>query len=211
MKKDELKDHYKKLYAKHGISPLSLQWQSKKAQDERYKILTSMIEHKVSSVVDVGCGFGDLYVYMRKEGYFGSYIGVDFVSEFIEYAQKHRTYPVVDFIELDFTKQDIPQADYIFSSGVFNNKMADNRKFMLRTIKKMFAACHKGIAFNSLSKYVRDKYDYLYYSNPLEIFEFCQRNLTEKVTLKHDYYFTKLNGTGEEETVLEDYTMFLYK
>ena len=94
--------------------------------------------------------------------------------------------------------------DYCLLSGVFNNTMPDNITFMKETLKKMFDASNKGIAFNALSTYVDYQDKDLYYSNPVEIFDFCKTTLGNKVVLRHEYQ-TKPNVMPFE------YTVYVYK
>jgi hypothetical protein len=75
---------------------------------------------------------------------------------------------------------------------------------MLNTIKKMYEVCGKGVAFNAMSTYVDFQADDLYYSDPLEIFDYCKRNLTRKVVLRHDYLV-------KENSIPFEYAIYLYK
>jgi len=75
---------------------------------------------------------------------------------------------------------------------------------MINTIHKMFSACKKGVAFNAMSTYVDYRDEILYYSNPMEIFDYCKRNLTRNVILRHEYLV-------KENSIPYEYTMYLYK
>ena len=75
---------------------------------------------------------------------------------------------------------------------------------MISTIDKMFLACEKGISFNAMSTYVDYQDEILYYSNPLDIFDYCKRNLTRKVVLRHDYLV-------KADSIPYEYTIYLYK
>jgi hypothetical protein len=68
----------------------------------------------------------------------------------------------------------------------------------------MFQSCQKGIAFNAMSTYVDFQVDDLYYSNPLAVFDFCKKNLSRKVTLKHDYIL-------REGSIPFEYVIYVYK
>ena len=56
---NNLKEYYQNLYKKNGDSPKSVQHRSKLDQYKRFQILTSHIKRD-QSVVDLGCGLGDL-------------------------------------------------------------------------------------------------------------------------------------------------------
>jgi hypothetical protein len=75
---------------------------------------------------------------------------------------------------------------------------------MLNGIKSMFNACTKGIALNAMSTYVDFQADNLYYTDPLEIFDYCKRNLSRKVTLRHDYLV-------KENSIPFEYCIYVYK
>jgi len=64
-------DYYEGLLVKHGDSPLALDWNSRESQRLRYDILKELFVYGKKgagvSVLDVGCGFGDLYGYFRPK------------------------------------------------------------------------------------------------------------------------------------------------
>ncbi len=189
----------------HGPTPAAVQHISQASQYKRFEILSD-IDQSMTSVVDVGCGLGDMCDFLLNDGYTGQYLGLDFLDEFIELANKtYAKYPNFKFQTFDLWHDSMPKKyDYMLLSGVFNNKFADNRKFMRQSIDKMFAASRKGIAFNAISTYVDYQADNLYYSDPLEVFDYCKKNLTRRVVLKHDYVLKK-------GSIPFEYTIYLYK
>ena len=200
-----LKQHYKNLLETHGASVEAVQHINKESQYKRFEILTS-IDANITSIIDIGCGLGDMYSYLLEHNYQGEYLGLDFVEGFIELAnEKFKEYPKAKFQVFDINCQDIPKSyDYIIISGVFNNKTEDSERFLYASLDKMFAASKKGIAFNAMSTYVDFYNDELYYSNPLEVFDYCKKHLTSYAVLKHDYIVKK-------DSIPYEYTMFLYK
>lgn len=201
----ELKKHYQELFEAHGDKPESVQYSDSGSQNRRFEIL-SQVAPELNSVIDIGCGLAHMYSYLKSKGFNGKYYGLDFVPEFIQFnKQKYKDDSNTLFKEFDITKDEIPGGyDYILLSGVFNNKMDDNRSFMLNAIKKMFNACNKGIAFNAMSTYVDFMVDDLYYTNPVEVFDFCKKELSKKVTLRHDYLV-------KENSIPFEYAMYIYK
>ncbi len=200
----DIKNHYRELFKKHGYSAKSVQWSDKSTQFKRFEVLSQVTE-KIKSVIDVGCGFGDFYGYLKSRGFSGKYLGLDYVDEFIENATNAYKEKNAKFSIFDLYNDELPDGfDYIILSGVFNNKKSDNEEFMLRTIEKMYNACRKGVAFNAMSKYVDYFDDDLYYSNPMAVFDYCKKKLTRKVTIRHDYLV-------KENSIPFEYTMYLYK
>ncbi len=80
---DPVQQNYSSLFAKHGLAPESLQWSDKESQFKRFEILCQ-ISNDLKSITDFGCGLADLYEYLKEIGFNGTYLGLDFVPEFIE-------------------------------------------------------------------------------------------------------------------------------
>jgi SAM-dependent methyltransferase len=202
----EIKEHYKKLFLQHGMDPKSVQWSDSITQTNRFKIL-SEIDANLKSVIDVGCGLGDFFTYLKKDKEFsGKYLGLDYLQEFVDACnEQFRSEGNTAFQLFDLTTDEFPPAyDYIFLSGVFNNKIEQDEQFMYQSIEKMFKAALKGVSFNALSTYVDYQDDGLFYSNPLAVFDFCKKNITRKITLRHDYLV-------KEGSIPFEYTIYLYK
>tara|TARA_B110000259_G_scaffold188065_1_gene244751 strand:+ start:4948 stop:5571 length:624 start_codon:yes stop_codon:yes gene_type:complete len=205
---NELIQYYESLFEVHGgESGKSVQAASTKQQNQRFQILFEMA-NDMNSVLDVGCGLGHMLKFMQSfNSYSGqiNYHGVDFIPSFVDYCQKNLSSDLANFQKLDLNNEVLPDTqDYCLLSGVFNNVMPNNDEFMKSTLKKMFNASNKGIAFNALSTYVDYQDKDLYYSNPVEIFDFCKTELSNKVILRHEYQ-TKPN------VIPFEYTVYVYK
>lgn len=203
---NDIKNHYESLLDKHGDSSQAVQYSDKSSHFKRFEIL-SQISPDLNSVLDVGCGLAHFLEFLiNTKDYTGTYMGVDFVDKFIETnSLKYPDDKNIIFRKLDILTGDLPAGyDYAFLSGVFNNKMDNNRDFLYSTVNKMFQAADKGIAFNAMSTYVDYQDDHLYYVDPLEVFDFCKRNLTRKVVLRHEY-------TVKDGSIPFEFSIFLYK
>ena len=77
--------------------------------------------------------------------------------------------------------------DFVLVSGVFNNRVSDNRAFFQAISRRLMTQASRGYAFNMLSRFVDYFDDGLYYEDPLEAFRFCKEQLSPLVTLRHDY------------------------
>ena len=183
----ELIAHYQSLVKEHGNSPLSLQYRDSESQFARFKIL-SEIANPLNTVLDVGCGLAHLYHYLKSTGFTGEYLGVDIVPEFATMASEILKDDSKANVQLGSGLEPLPSGmDYVMLSGVFNNKMPDNKGFMESTLERMFNAAEKGISFNAMSSYVDYKEDDLYYVDPMEVFAFCKTKLGGHPVLRHDY------------------------
>ncbi|MCZ2721221.1 class I SAM-dependent methyltransferase [Marinomonas sp. 15G1-11] len=196
-----LKAYYQLLYKEYGDSHKSVQHVSKESQNVRFAIFLSMIASN-SRVIDLGCGLGDMLLYLRENGFTGEYLGYDFVPEFIDSAKsKFANDGKAAFAVFDIYQNELARHyDHVLISGVFNNKMNDNAGFMNLAIAKSFSSCKKSVIFNALSTYVEFEDTSLFYVNPMSVFDEYKRNLTPYIHLKHDYV-TKPNGFPYEFTM----------
>ena len=182
---DDLIAHYQALLKEHGASAEAVHWADRDTQYARFRIL-SEISDSLGSVLDFGCGLGDLYHFLRAEGFDGRYCGVDIVPEFVEIAAAIN--PPMGKAVLDKDGGELPGGhDFAFLSGVFNNKMPDNQTFMETTLRRMWAAAEKGIAFNAMTTWVDYQDPELWYVDPGDVLKFCKSELGGHVTLRHDY------------------------
>ena len=201
-----LKQHYTQLYQKFGPSPQAVQWSSKQTQKKRFEVLCNILK-KTDSVIDIGCGLGDMLEFLRNEKNFtGRYLGLDFVPDFINYANaKFQNDTKAEFSIFDINNDTLPNNfDTIMMSGVFNNLMDDNWKFITNTLQKIFQATNRVVSINALSTYVDYQDSGLYYTNPIELFDFCKTEISPKLTLHHDYLV-------KENSIPFEFTMHLYK
>jgi hypothetical protein len=117
---------------------------------------------------------------------------LDFVPGFIQAARQEFAGSPAEFEVFDLFKDAIPTTyDYLLLSGVFNNQMDDNWGFMSHALRTMFEGARKGISFNAMSTYVDYHDDGLFYVDPGKVFDFCKKNLSNKVTLRHDYVLSE--------------------
>lgn len=186
--KAQLLEAYQARLSEHGPSSQAVQYSDRTSHLARFAVLAE-VDLKMTSVLDVGCGLGDFCHYMRSRGSTVRYHGVDIVPEFITLANEAFSKDeLASASNLDAETEALPQGyDYAILSGVFNNAMEDNWAFMTRTLRQMWEAAGKGIAFNAMSSYVDYRDDGLYYIDPIEVFKFCKFELGGHPILRHDY------------------------
>lgn len=186
--KEQIKD-----YGAGSVGALG--WTSEEAQQQRFSVLAKIADLNNQSVLDVGCGHGDLSAYLQ--GLYPSvrYFGVEQIPELLNVAiEKYAAVPETLFFQGDFAASDLPSTDFILVCGSLNYRNSDPL-FVLRMIEKLFANCRKGFGFNLLSHV--DPPDGLLTSyKPGFIVEYCNR-LTPNVTL--------IDGYREN-----DFTVFMY-
>ena len=168
---------YKKSYNKYGVSAQGVHWNSKESQFVRFQIITNFIKNiEDTSIVDIGCGFGDYLIFLEKQNIkIKNYIGLDCEEFMISIAsQKHKTN---SFLLCDILVDEIPMGDYLICSGSLN--LLSKRKFFL-AIKKGFEASKKGFVFNFLTQ---DSFQKI---SSIEVHNYC-KTLTNKIFIEDNY------------------------
>ncbi|MCI4668288.1 MAG: class I SAM-dependent methyltransferase [Bacteroidia bacterium] len=163
----------------------ALGWTSQKAQQDRFEALSQIGELNNSSILDVGCGHGDLNIFLRKKYPEFNYTGMDHMPEILDVAlQKNKGIPDTTFLLANFWQAELPRADYVLASAALSYRHSDSN-FLPKMIKKMFLSCQKAFGFTLLSK--------LEYEGSLlrthvaeNVFALC-KDLTQNVELKQDY------------------------
>lgn len=152
---------YKQAIQKYGLSDVrSLHWNSQKTQYIRFKAFTQQISFYNSTILDLGCGKADLYEFLlAKNEVPYEYVGIDFVPEFISYAQKK--YPSLTFFQGDFFTQKLKIFDYIICNGALNIKKENNLAYLKQFITH-FYPYFKKVFIITLLRYAKG-----YLSNPL--------------------------------------------
>lgn len=200
-----LQQHYQHLFKTHGDSAQAVQYSDSPSQHRRFQVLRE-VSPELGSIVDLGCGLGHFREYLRATGFTGSYLGLDFVQDFIDHGnRKYADDGSTTFERCNLLVDNYPKGhDTFVICGVFNNVMPDNAGFMRTVLEKAFAAAGRQVAFNAMSTYVDFQAPDLYYTDPREIFDFCKRNLTRRITLRHDYLV-------RDDRPPFEYTVYLYK
>lgn len=164
----------------------ALGWKTKEGQLKRFEILSQTGDMTNRSVLDAGCGYGDLCGFLNNKFSGLRYIGVDLEDTFLDHAIEHYSNTgETSFFAGDVTKAGLPFTDYILASGLFNYPNSD-AEHLYKTITKLFHNCRIGFGFNLLNK-TENSTGLLLTYDPKEITAFC-KTLCENVVLKEGYY-----------------------
>ncbi|MBA4373499.1 MAG: hypothetical protein C0402_11640 [Thermodesulfovibrio sp.] len=181
----------------HGDRPEAVRW-TVPGQIIHYKCLLDIAPSlEGASVLDFGCGKGDLCGFLQQNNITVSYTGVDINPGLIDLAKQK--YPGVPFSVFDITTDTLTNVfDYIFLCGVFNLKIQGLDEVIRTTLKKLFSHCRIGLAYNGLSVHNHHKSHELHYTAPEEILGFALKELTPFVSLRQD-------------RLCHDFTLFAYQ
>jgi SAM-dependent methyltransferase len=138
-----------------------------------------------ATVLDVGCGFGDLFGYLESESIEVDYTGYDINPRLVEAAR--RRYPDARFEVVDIQVEDFPVFDVIVSSSAFNIALQsqDNYEFVADVLRICHEHARTGVAVDFMSSYAEFQGGAFHYS-PERLFAIA-KGLTKRVALRHDY------------------------
>lgn len=134
---------YKAALTQHGHTSKGVHWNSDSSQQVRFDVLLGLLPDITEmTLVDVGCGFGDLYCYMERKP--KCYTGIDIMDEMVKEAQKRTSCKI---IKADVLQDNLPSADYYICSGAMNIL---SRFETYLFIRRCYEASTKGFVFNLL-------------------------------------------------------------
>jgi SAM-dependent methyltransferase len=182
-------EQYEKRLAQYGYSPLTLDWGENHRQDVRYAVLAEYaLRSPESSVLDVGCGFADLYKFLKQNGWRGHYTGLDLVPGLLEVAQSQ--HPGLDLKQVDISAPNIElgRYDYVIGSGLLNIKLQaeDNQTHIQTVLKAMYQHAKVAVCVDFLSSYVDFQKPVSWHTNPGWALDVAKQ-LSRRVLLRHDY------------------------
>lgn len=187
---NDVNSYYSNRIEEMGATPAGVDWNSVESQHLRFEQLLKVIDVNLFfKILDYGCGYGALFE-LLKGGYKNfDYTGYDISDKMINAAVGRNNFKNAKWVS------SLPKVkfDYVVASGLFNVKLTHSNKswfnYIIKTIADLDKYSTKGFAFNVLTKYSdADKMkDYLYYADPLVLFDYCKKNFSRNVALLHDY------------------------
>ncbi len=195
----KIKKEYQENFKKFGIDPKSLAWKRLGASHQRFRQIWAEIDFDGKSVLDVGCGFGEMAKFLQKRYKRVNYTGVDIVPEFIKVAKEN--YPQFQFEVRDyFENPHEARFDVVMASGALNSNVENNMEYRKKAIKVMFEHAKKVFVFNMSGGHPQPKNKpkgKVWHADSLKVLEYCL-SLTRRVVLRHHYH-------------PKDFTIFMYK
>lgn len=187
--RQEVVRHYEERLARHGYSTQSLGWSKAGRHDLRFNVLAGpALDDPRGSVLDVGCGFADLYQFLRRRGWRGRYLGIDLVPGFVEMARQR--HPGVEVRQADISElAELPDKfDYVLASGIFEFQMQqqDTAQHVATVLGNMFRAAGKMACADFMTSYVDFQHPGAWHCDPAWAFAQGMR-LSRRVALRHDY------------------------
>lgn len=175
----------------HGTTLAGVDWSSADSQTLRFVQLLRSWSPSDASLIDYGCGYGALCDHLRRSSVGCCYTGFDISALMVAEAQRlHVHDPRCAFVSDEAL---LTAADYTVASGIFNVKLdvpdPQWRSYVESVLERIDALSRSGFAFNALSVYSdpEKRRGDLYYADPRDLFDHCQRRFSRHVALLHDY------------------------
>jgi len=188
-----ISEYYNEKFSLHGPTPHGVDWNGLSSQFQRFVELCKVLNTKKNfSINDFGCGYGALYEFLIQSGYKNfQYNGNDISSLMIQSAQKR----FEGLNDVSFVESSKPQkiSDFSIASGVMNVKLNEKDVNWKLEVQKILDLLNKysklGFSFNCLTSYSDQEKmkDYLYYADPLQMFDYCKMEFSQNIALLHDY------------------------
>ena len=165
-----------------------LDWASPRTQEARFRVLADNVELGGRSLLDVGCGLGDLRAYLLGRGIAVEYTGVDVSPPMVQAALERQ--PDGRFLCADlFGEEEVfPESsfDVVYCSGIFNLDLGNNEDFVPQAVARFLGLARRHVACNMLHKRAGDSDGTYFFYDPLEVLARL-RPLGCRVRLIDDY------------------------
>ncbi len=185
--KEYIVDFFSKKLSFFGDKPSAVGW-SDIGQKLRYECILRLIPINGKSILDFGCGKGDLYGFFKERNIEVDYTGIDINPELTKFASAK--YPDVQFLTLDIDSETIPNVfDYIILCGVFNLNIQGVKEALKESLEKLFHHTKNSLLFTCLSTYSKNKDINLVYFDPAELL-----SLASKITKSANLYLNLIEG-----------------
>jgi len=206
-------ERYEGRLKEFGYDPQTLGWGKVARQDIRFAVLAQeALKNETSSVLDIGCGFADLYDFLLINGWKGKYTGVDIVPGLVNAAKKR--HPSIQLLIADINDQEcgIETHDYVISSGMLNATLpsGENEAHIQKMLHSMFALAKTAVSVDFLSALVDFKKEGAWHTDPAKALNYGFA-LTKNVSVRHDYLrfefalFLNKNNAVSQRKVFETF------
>jgi SAM-dependent methyltransferase len=180
----DVEAYYSARVAKHGATPLGVDWSCWATQNLRFVQLLKLCDFsKAFALNDIGCGYGALaaYLAMRHATTEIDYLGVDLSQAMVRRARRRFPGPGRRFVVATSSPR---IADYSIASGVMNVSLGHPREvwenFITSILQDIRRTSRRGFSVNFKAddgNAAHDLADGLYRTSPQRWIDFCESEL----------------------------------
>lgn len=190
--------YYASQLVRHDAPERKVGWQTAESQRVRFEALAIVGPLENTRILDVGCGLGAFFAYLKEKKLKVDYTGVDLFPGVIREAKQlypEGKFQVRNILARPFSPRTF---DFSFLSGVFNIKIQDNWKYMRQILTAVLRQTRMAVAFNALNSEAGIRESNRFTVNSRELVGFGRRLGVSRVLLMDHYHPL-------------DLTLFLYK
>jgi SAM-dependent methyltransferase len=183
--KRELLEFYGRHLRHHGDAPQAVRW-TERGQRLRYEAFLALCGDLAGkSLLDFGCGKGDLYGFLRDRGVACAYTGVDGPPDLIALARsKH---PDAEFIARDIEDEPLGRTfDVVIACGVFNLRAGGIQETVEAVLPLLFGCAREALHANFLSARAPRHDVELHYIDPAWLLAFARERLSPNAQVRED-------------------------
>jgi len=147
-----------------------LDWSDARSQRARFEVLADRVDLAGRSLLDVGCGLGDLWAFLKERGLPVRYTGVDLVARMVQEARRRQ--PDATFLCADVfadAPPDLGTFDVVFGSGVFNLELGNTAAFLPRAVRRLLDLAGQTVVVNLLHHRAEPRYGHCAYHDPRDV------------------------------------------
>ena len=180
-------------------------WASAAAQEHRFAVLVDNVPLDGRTLLDVGCGLGDLWAYLKGCVISADYCGVDLLEEMAAAAGSRNPdarFVCGDIFDLDGSASVFApdeRFDVVFCSGMLNLELGNNTEFLPAALARMLELSREHMVVNLLHARNEMRYPHCTYYDPDEVIKILEQ-MPCKVRLIDDYLpndFTVICSVGK--------------
>jgi|688.fasta_scaffold22242_8 SAM-dependent methyltransferase len=166
MNKEQIIKFYNESCENSEVGWQASRWFSEESQYERFVVAGSFLFPNCS-VLDVGCGQGDFYEFIKCRYKNIKYKGIDFSKSMILKAKEK--------YKKDFENKDLLEVnekfDCVFALGAFNLQVENQREYIKNHLEKCFECCNNRAVIFLKGNQPIEEYEQMCYYSPVEILE----------------------------------------
>lgn len=158
---------------------------SKRTQLMRFLAFAQLARLEGASILDIGCGTGDFFDFLKQQGINADYTGFDISPAMVERCRER--FPDAKFVSGDFLDWISDRTfDYTVAIAIHNIKADGARDILEATLRRQFELSDSAAHLSILSSRYEGFDSHIQAWNPMEILELAM-SITPYVAFRHDY------------------------
>ncbi|HUP22833.1 MAG TPA: class I SAM-dependent methyltransferase [Thermoanaerobaculia bacterium] len=192
--------YYTARLLERGEGAEGMDWRDRASQHLRFeRLLAHLPPSPGDSLLDVGCGSGELLAFCRARGWKPEYVGIDVSEEMVAACNRRFGAGSAATTTLAQLIREGRRFDLVLASGTFNVRQLtphdEWRRYFHHSVTEMFALARRGAAFNIMSSRVDYRHDHLYYAQVDEMAKLADACGTRDFVVDHGYPLYEMTVT----------------